>query len=84
MRIFVTYTFCKVKIRMIKSRRMRWVGHVAQIGMKGNACRVLVGTPEGKRPQGKPRHRWLVNIRLDFGEIGWGGKDWIGLVLVGN
>jgi hypothetical protein len=45
-------------IRMIKSRRMRWAGHVAQMGEKRNAYRILVGKPEGKRPLGKPRRRW--------------------------
>jgi hypothetical protein len=52
-------------IRMAKSRRMRWVGHVA--GMeKGNACRTLTGKPEGKRPLGRPRHRWVHNIEMYF------------------
>jgi hypothetical protein len=45
-------------IRMIKSRRMRWAGHVARIGEKRNACRILVGKPEGKRPLGRTRRRW--------------------------
>jgi hypothetical protein len=67
-------------IRIIKTRRMRWAGHVAQIGEKKNKYRLLVGKPEGRRPLGKPRPRCLDNIRLDFVEVGWGDVDWIGLV----
>jgi hypothetical protein len=66
-------------IRIIKSRRMRWMGHVARMGEKRNAYRLLVGKPEGKRPLGRPRRRWVDNIRMDLGEVGWGGVDWIGL-----
>jgi hypothetical protein len=65
--------------RIIKSRRMRWAGHVARMGEKRNAYRLLVENPEGKRPLGRPRHRWVDNIRMDLGEVGWGGEDWIGL-----
>jgi hypothetical protein len=61
-------------IRMIKSRRMRWAGHVARIGEKRNAYRILVGKPEGKRPLGRPRHMWMDNIKIDLREIG-GGMD---------
>jgi hypothetical protein len=66
-------------IRIIKSRRMRWAGHVARMGEKRNAYRVLVGKPEGKRPLGRPRRRWVDNIRLNLGGMGWGDVDWIGL-----
>jgi hypothetical protein len=66
-------------IRMIKSRRMKWAEHVAQLGEKGNAYRILVGKPEGKRPLGRPRSRWMANIKMDLREIGWGGVDWIDL-----
>jgi hypothetical protein len=66
-------------IRIIKSKRMRWSGHVARMGEKRNAYRLLVGKPEGKRPLGRPRHRWVDNIRVDFGEVGWGDVVWIGL-----
>jgi hypothetical protein len=66
-------------IRIIKSRRMRWAGHVARIGAKRNAYRLLVGKPEGKRPLGRPRHRWVDNIKMDLGEVEWGDVDWIGL-----
>jgi hypothetical protein len=62
---------------MIKPRRMKWTGHVARMGEKRNACRILVGKPEGKRPLGRPKCRWVDNIRMDLGEIGWGGVDWI-------
>jgi hypothetical protein len=65
-------------IRMIKSRSMRWAGHVA--GMKKrNVYRILVGKSEGKRPLGRPRHGWVDNVKVDLGETGWGGVDWIGL-----
>jgi hypothetical protein len=66
-------------IRIIKVRRMRWAGHVARMGEKMNAYRLLVGKPEGRRPLGRPRHRWLDNISMDFVELGWGDVDWIGL-----
>jgi hypothetical protein len=52
---------------MIKSRRMGWAGHVAQVGEKRKACRILVAKPEGKRPLGRPRHRWVDNIKMDLG-----------------
>jgi hypothetical protein len=64
---------------MIKSRRMRWAGHIARMGEKRNAYRVLVGKPGGKRPLGRPRHRWVDNIIMDLREIGWVGMDWIDL-----
>jgi hypothetical protein len=56
-------------IRMTKSRRMRWAGHVARMGEKRTAYRILVGTPEEKRPPGRPRRRWVDNIKMDFREI---------------
>jgi hypothetical protein len=58
---------------------MRWLGLVTRIGEKSNACKLLVRKPEGKRPLGRPRHRRVDNIRMDFGEVGWGDVDWIGL-----
>jgi hypothetical protein len=66
-------------IRMIKSIRMRWAGHVARMGEKSNAYRILVGKSEVKRPLGRPRHRWVDNIKMYLSDIGWGGMDWIDL-----
>jgi hypothetical protein len=60
-------------IRIIKSRRMRWAEHVARMGEKRNAYRILVGKPEGKRLLGRPRRRWVDNIKMDLREIGWYG-----------
>jgi hypothetical protein len=57
---------------IIKSRRMRWAGHVERMREKRNAYRILVGKPEGKRPLGRPRRRWVDNIKMDLREIGWG------------
>jgi transcription termination factor 2 len=65
-------------IRIIKSRRMRWAGHVARLEEKRNAYRLL-GKLEGKRPLGRPRRRCVDNIWMDLGEVGWGDVDWIGL-----
>jgi hypothetical protein len=58
-------------IRIIKSQRMKWAGHVARMG-KRNAYRLLVGKPEVKRPLGRPKRRWVDNTRMDLGEVGWG------------
>jgi len=66
-------------VRVIKSRRMRWAGHVAHMGEERGVYRVLVGKPEGKRPLGRPRRRWVDNIRMDLQEMGGGYMDWIGL-----
>jgi hypothetical protein len=66
-------------IRIVKSRRMRWAAHIARMGEKKNAYSLLVGKPEGKRPLGRPRCRWVDNIRMDLEEVGWGDVDWIGL-----
>ena len=66
-------------VRVMKSRRMRWVGHVARMGEERGVYRVLVGKPEGKRPLGRPRRRWVDNIRTDLQEVGCGYMDWIGL-----
>jgi hypothetical protein len=67
-------------IRLIKSRRMRWAWHVARIGERRVAYRVLVGRNEGKRPLGRLRHRWEDNIKMDFQEVGWGA--WTGSILL--
>jgi hypothetical protein len=66
-------------IRIIKSKGMRWAGHVARMGEKRNVYRLLVGKPEGKRPLGRPRRGWIDNIKLDLLEIGVSVVDWIGL-----
>jgi len=66
-------------VRVIKSRRMRWAGHVSRMGEEMGVYRVLVGKPEGKRPLGRPRRRWVDNIRMDLQEVGYGYMDWIGL-----
>ena len=66
-------------VRVIKSRRMRWAGHVARMGEERGVYRVLVGKPEGRRPLGRPRRRWVDNIRMDLQEVGCGYVDWIGL-----
>jgi hypothetical protein len=66
-------------MRVIKLRRMRWAGHVAHMGKVRGVYRVLVGKLEGKRPLGRPRHRWVDNIRMNLQEVGCGYVDWIGL-----
>jgi len=66
-------------VRVLKWRRIRWVGHVARMGEGRGVYRVLVGKPEGKRPLGRPRRRWVNNIRKDLREVGCGYMDWIGL-----
>jgi hypothetical protein len=66
-------------IRQIKSRRMRWAGHVARMGEDRKVYKVLVGKPEGKRPLGRPRRRWEDGIIMDLRVIGWRGVDWIRL-----
>jgi hypothetical protein len=65
-------------VRVIKSRRLRWAGHVARMGGRG-LYRVLVGKPEGKRPLERPRNRWEDNIKLDLREIGIDEANWIWL-----
>ena len=66
-------------MQVIKSRRMRWAGHVACMGEERALYRVLVGKPEGKRPLGRTRRRWVDNIRMDLQEVGCWCMDWIGL-----
>ena len=67
-------------VRVIKSRRMRWAGHVAYMAEERSVYRSLMAKPEGKRPLGRPRRRWVDNIRMDLQEVGCGYMDWIGLV----
>jgi len=66
-------------VRVIKSGRMRWAGHVARMGEGRGVYRVLVGKHEGKRPLGRPRCRWKDNIRMDLREVGCGCVDWMEL-----
>jgi hypothetical protein len=61
----------------MKSRRMRWVGHVARMGEERKVYKVLLGKPEGKRQLVRPRHRWKNEIRMDLRETGWGSVEWI-------
>jgi hypothetical protein len=62
-------------VRVVKSRRMRWAGHVVRMGQERGVRRVLVGKPEGKRPLGRPRRRWEYNIKMDVQEVGGGRGD---------
>jgi hypothetical protein len=64
-------------ICQMKSRRMRWAGHVARMGEGRHVYRLLVGKPEGKRPLERLRHRWEDGIKMDLREIGWGSVEWI-------
>ena len=66
-------------VRVIKSRRMRWAGHVARVGEERGVYRVLLGKPEGRRPLRRHRRRWVDNIRMNLQEVGCGYMDWIGL-----
>ena len=66
-------------IRSLKSRRLRWAGHVARMDQSRSAYRVLVGKPEGKRPLGRPRRRWEDNIKMDLREVGCIPGEWIDL-----
>jgi hypothetical protein len=66
-------------IRAVKSRRMRWAGHVTRMGEKRGAYRILMGRPEGKRPFGRPRRSREENIKMDLQEVGCGGSDWVEL-----
>jgi hypothetical protein len=59
------------------SNMMRWAGHVTRMGEKRNAYRISVGKPEGKRPLGRPRRRWVDNIKMDLRELGWDRVDWM-------
>ena len=66
-------------VRVVKSRRMRWAGHVARMGEDRGVHGVLVGKPEGKRPLGRPRRRWEDNIKMELQEVGGGRGDWMEL-----
>ena len=65
-------------VRVIKSRRIRWAGHVARLGERRGVYRVLLWKPEGKRTLGRPKHRWENNIKIDLQEVGaWNGSNWL-------
>jgi len=73
--------YCSLNIVLVmKSRRMRWAGHVACMGERRGTYRDVVGKPERKRPLGRPRHRWEDNIKMDLQEVGcgvWTGSSWL-------
>ena len=71
-------------VRVIKSRRMRWAGHVARMVEERGVHRVLVGKPDGKSPLGRPRRRWVDNIRMDLQEMGCGYMDWMSRIETGG
>jgi hypothetical protein len=78
--LHILYSFPNTSIiTQIKSRIMRWAGHVARMGEERNMYNVLMGKPEGKRPLGRPRRRWEDGIIMDLSETGWGSLDWIQL-----
>jgi len=76
---FVFYMCVLVIVGVVKSRQMRWAGHVARMGEDRGVYRVLVGKPEGKRPLGRPRRRWEDNIKMNLQEVGEGRRDWMEL-----
>jgi hypothetical protein len=71
-------------VRVIKSRRMRWAGHVARMGEGRGVYRVLVGRPEGKRPLGRPRRKWEDNIKMDLRETGIDGANGFSWLRIGS
>jgi hypothetical protein len=71
-------------VKVIKSQRMRWAGHVACMGEGRGVYRVLVGMPKGKTPLERPRHRWEDNINMDLREIGINGANWFGWLRIGS
>jgi hypothetical protein len=71
-------------VRVVKSIRMRWAGHVARMGEERAVHGMLVGKPEGKRPLGRPRRRWADNIKMDLQEVGGGRGDWMELAQDGD
>ena len=85
--MFLRYSYYSIRlkyslpniVRVVKSRRMRWAGHVARMGEGRGVHRVLVGKPEGKRPLGRPRRRWGDNIKTGLQEVGGGCEDWMEL-----
>jgi hypothetical protein len=80
---FITYSSPSI-IRMIKLRRIRWTGHVARMAAKRIVYGILMRKPEGNRPLGRRRHRWVDNIKILHREIGWGSKDWTDWLRIGT
>jgi len=76
MRNFVTCTLHHIFFLMIKSRRMRWAGHVPHMGKMTNSYKILIGKTRREEPLGRPKHRWENNIRMDIREIGWKAVNW--------
>jgi hypothetical protein len=76
--LYAVYSSLNI-IQVIKSRRLRWAGHVARMGERRGANRALLGKPEGSRPLERPRRRWEDNIKMDLREVGCGGVDWVDL-----
>jgi hypothetical protein len=79
--------FAPTIVRVMKSRRMRWSGHVARMGEGRGVYRVLVGNPKGKRSMGRPRRRWEDNIKADLQEVGrgvWSGLSWLRIEICGE
>jgi hypothetical protein len=81
--LHISYSSSNI-IRHIKLKRMRWARHVAWLGEDRKVYRVLMGKPEGKRPLGRPRHRWEDGIRMDIREIGWEREECIQLAQDGD
>jgi len=77
--VCVTVGRMPISFSSIKSKRMRWARHVARMGEERGVYRVFLGKPEGRRPLGRPRRRWVDNIRMDLQEVGCWYIDWIGL-----
>jgi len=68
----------------MKSKKIKWVGHVSRVGERRGACWVLMGWPEGRRPLGRPRVRWEDNIKMDFKDVAWVCMDWTDVAEVGT
>jgi hypothetical protein len=77
--IMMNFMACILLRILLESRKMKWAGHVGRMGEGRGVYRLLVGRPEGKRPMGRPRHRWEDNIKVDLREIGIDGANWIHL-----
>jgi hypothetical protein len=76
--VLIPYVFQSVGEMVLKSREIRWAGHVARMGDRRGAYRVFIARPEGKKPLGRPRRRWENNIKKDLKDVEWG--VWTGLI----